>query len=152
MQFDAQLRIVAVSQRGMLAFASVAELFNTAVLDGASLGSQLTGVLVFSWYRQPDAPPAAGSLTCSVSATTTALSVSSAGQGCALSIAPSNTNGVARQAVRLSAGRLQAGVLITVWYPHSAAIRAEDSVLNRVLDGTVAQASGYPPYGDISLT
>jgi len=146
-QYDAELQVVAVVQRGLLAFASISELFNTAVLDGGSLGSQLTAAVVFSWYRQPDAPPAGGSLTCSVPAPTTAFSVRSSAQGCALTVASSNTGGVAQQAVRLSSGSLQADVRVTVWYPLSAVIRAEDPILNRVLDGTSAQdCDGDHPY------
>ena len=58
-QFDAELLVAPVEERGVLAAAASSELFNTAVLDGAALSTSVPAFMVYSWNRKPDAPVAA---------------------------------------------------------------------------------------------
>lgn len=53
-QNDAQLDVVAVVERGVMASASASEIFNTAVLDDVQLFSDISAFTVYSWYKQAD--------------------------------------------------------------------------------------------------
>jgi hypothetical protein len=138
-QFNAEIEVVAVVQRGMLASASSSEVFNTAVLDGSQVQSALTASMVYSWYRRTDVSLTGSSLSCIVPSPTTAFAVTSSPQGCELTVAASNVGGVSQRPVRLVSGEWQADVPITVWYPVSVTVSIADATLNRIVDASSDQ-------------
>lgn len=70
--FEAQLKIVAVEERGLIATASSSEIFNTAVLDGEQLSSTISALIVYSSSMKDNAAPTS-SLRCAHAASTQGL-------------------------------------------------------------------------------
>jgi hypothetical protein len=116
-----------------MAYASSSELFNTAALNGVAVTSQLRALLIYDWNQQADRPLAGSELGCSIPAGSAAFSVSSAAQGCAVSVAASHTAGVAQRPVLLQFSTLQVEVPVTVWFPLSVKLQPADAVLNAIL-------------------
>eukprot|EP00951_Prasinocladus_malaysianus_P034228 scaffold343942_cov36-Prasinocladus_malaysianus.AAC.1 len=157
-QTSAQLEVVAVSPIGMLAVASRAEVFNTAVLDGVNQTSTISATIISSWHETSNASPQSprcGKLIglCLAPNGDDAFMIEPASEGCTVTVAASHTVGVRQIAVVVEDGNLTASLPITVWFPQSLELVVADPVLNRIMPSEdVQQGCTQYQYQGTSVT
>ncbi|MGA1354958.1 MAG: hypothetical protein ACO32I_09325, partial [Candidatus Limnocylindrus sp.] len=150
---NAVLQVDQVNVVGLFAFAAVAELANTAVLDGVEVQSAISAFELFNRAASTPAAAAAASFNCSVGIATNVLSLG--GQtSCLVRISSSNRDGVASLAVSVHStrGGGNTEVPLRVWYPSQVELFAEDTELNQINSTNAGEGCALPLYQSTALT
>ena len=148
-----ELRVVPVTVAGLFASAAVAELVNTAVLDGVDVESTVTAVELFNRAGSPPSPASSNSFSCTSGTAANVLSLSGSGD-CVVRISRSHTAGAASASVSMLSlrGGGTTSVPLRVWYPSGVGVRAEDLDLNRIQSMSTGEQCTRPAYQSTQLS
>ena len=148
-----ELRVLPVSVAGLFASAVVAELVNTAVLDGVDVESTVAATELFDRAGSPPSPASSSSFSCTTGAAASVLSLAGSGN-CLVRISGSHSEGVASASVDVLSlrGGGAASVPVRVWYPSEVAVRAEDLDLNRIESMSTGEQCTRPAYQSTQLS
>ena len=147
------LQVQPVSVVGVLAYASVAELVNLAVLGGAEVESSISVVQLVDRASVSPSLASADAFDCSVDSSASAVSVDRSA-GCLVRITDGQRAGVAvtSVAVRSLQGGVGAVVPLRVWYPSEVTVQAEDHELSQIVGLRVSTDCSRPAYQSTTLT
>ncbi|KAL1521827.1 hypothetical protein AB1Y20_021478 [Prymnesium parvum] len=144
------LQVEPVSVVGLFAYAQVAELVNTAVLDGIEVESSIAAFELRDRAVSTPSLAAADAFNCTVDGAADVLSLTGS---CLVQISGSHSGGAAEVVVRVSSlsGGAPADVRLRVWYPSLVEVVAEDVELNRIHSNSSLDCA-RPAYQTTTLT
>ncbi|KAK3287198.1 hypothetical protein CYMTET_5283 [Cymbomonas tetramitiformis] len=134
-QESGDLEVEEEQVQGIYPIAAEAEMFNTAVLDGEAVQSNVSVWLVHNHPEKAD--ELATDFTCSLSSEAVdAASVSLAATGCVVRADNTSTKGAAAFHLHVHRGDLSATALLRVWFPYNITTEVQDTELSSVLSMT----------------
>lgn len=152
-----RLTVALASPIGLYAYASSAELINTAPFTGTAVTSAITAMVVLSTPNSviDSAPSAVGfTVACNLSnvAQSGVVSVTATSTGCTASAGATATAGASSVPLLISAGNLSfAGASLRVWAPVSANVFSSDYTVSPIANANRTGACSNPLYQSVQL-
>eukprot|EP00854_Cymbomonas_tetramitiformis_P007002 gene7002-8348_t len=138
-QTSGTLQVTLPRPVGIYAYASQAELFNTAALNAQVVSASIHVRRVFSEHGVADASVQDAECTSAAEGDVIALS------GCTLSLTDQHTAGSRAVLVNVADGAFAVTVALLVWYPQSVSVTIADATLNAIAGSTPPGSTPPPP-------
>lgn len=129
-QVSGDLEVEEEQVQGIYPIVDVAEMFNTAVLDGLAVQSNVSVWLVHNHPEKAD--ELVTDVTCSLSSEAADVASLSA-TGCVVQVDHTHTKGAAEFDLHVRRGDQSATALLRVWYPYNITTEVQDTELSSVL-------------------
>ncbi|KAK3269305.1 hypothetical protein CYMTET_22249, partial [Cymbomonas tetramitiformis] len=137
--YEGQLSVQATEVRGVYAYASAAELFNTGVLAGGATTCELTVMEVYNQVGVEDTVAAAAACTI------TSAAVASVSD-CVVAVGEEHTAGADAVEVAVQAGPHSSSVTLRVWFPQDVSIWVIDAELNAIAGASQVGSCTQPRF------